>query len=299
MPHRLFPVLLVFLVSVFTHFSRSEKLPVREERLGAGDVTLFVRTVGDPGRSPVLLALNGGPGQSSHYLQSLEALAGPDLAVVTFDQRGCGRSTEGTGGYGFDRYVADIDAIRRSLGRDKVLLFGHSFGGVLALRYSSRHPERVSKIILMGSGPPALELIASAQMRLGQRIQQLSEKGILSGNPPQTPRDAILFMLPAYFSDPGFPIPREIRATSIHPEVNRRTLSDSGDWDFRPDLKKITCPVLFLWGEDDPFGTGMADQTREALVNAALTEVIIEDCGHFWQENPGPFFTAIRDFLRR
>jgi proline iminopeptidase len=275
----------------------SGELPVREEKIEAGDVTLFVRTVGNPARAPVLLAINGGPGQSSHYMQSLERLAGPDLAVVTFDQRGCGRSTKGTGGYAFDRYIADMEVIRQYLGKDKMVLLGHSFGGVLALRYASRYPLRVSKLILMGSGPPARELVTEAQMRLGMRIQELTNAGVLSGNPPQEPAEMILYMLPAYFSDPAFPIPEEIRAASIHPEVGRRTLTESGDWDLRPEMGAIACPVLFLWGEDDPFGSEMADQTKGALQNAELTEVTIKNCGHFWQEQPGPFFKAIRDFL--
>jgi len=64
-----------------------------EIKVQAGDVTLHVRIVGNPKTGNVLVAVNGGPGQSSHYMASLEHLASKDFAVVTYDQRGTGRST--------------------------------------------------------------------------------------------------------------------------------------------------------------------------------------------------------------
>jgi len=46
-----------------------------------------------PESGNTLIAIHGGPGLSSHYMLNLERLAGPELAVVTYDQRGVGRST--------------------------------------------------------------------------------------------------------------------------------------------------------------------------------------------------------------
>ena len=276
----------------------TKPLKVSEEKINAGDVTLFLRTVGSPSRSAVLLVLNGGPGQSCHYMKSLEQLAGSNLAVVSFDQRGTGRSSPGKEGYALEKYVADIEAIRQHLKVEKIILFGHSFGGVLALRYSSQHPHRVSSLILMGSGPPRLEAIPPAQMRFGGRLQKLIQEGIISRERPSSPEAIILYMLPAYFSDPAFPIPEEIKQTSFSPEVGQRTLTESGNWDFRPNMKVITCQVLFLWGEDDPFGIELADETRKALVNAKLTNITLKKCGHFWHENQADFFTQVRKFLK-
>ncbi len=291
------PLIFIFTILASSQISCTKPLEIREEKIEAGDVTLFVRIVGNPTRSEVLITLNGGPGQSSHYMKSIEQLAGPKLAVVSFDQRGTGRSSKGTEGYAFEKYMADIEAVRQNLKVETLLLYGHSFGGVLALRYASLYPDRVSGLILMGSGPPRLEAIPPAQMRLGQRLQQLVREGILSDQRPSTPDRMILYMLPAYFSDPEFPVPDEIKQTSFHPSVSQKTLTDSGNWDFRPDMKAITCPVLFLWGEDDPFGTELADETRKALVNAKLTDITLKKCGHFWQENAVDFFAHIRTFL--
>jgi len=293
-----FSLIFIFTIMASSQISCTKPLEIREEKIDAGDITLFIRIVGNPTHSEVLITLNGGPGQSSHYMKSIEQLAGLKLAVVSFDQRGTGRSSEGTEGYAFEKYMADIEAIRQSLKAKTLLLFGHSFGGVLALRYASLYPDRVSALILMGSGPPRLEAIPPAQMRLGQRLQQLVQEGILPEQRPSTPDEMIMYMLPAYFSDPEFPIPEEFKQTSFHPSVSQKTLTDSGNWDFRSDMKAITCPVLFLWGEDDPFGTELADETRNALVNAKLIDITLKKCGHFWQENEVGFFSHIRRFLK-
>lgn len=289
---------LILITTVSDKSSGGEKVPIKEEKIESGDVTLFVRTVGNPASSPVLIALNGGPGQSSHYMKSLERLAGPGLAVTTFDPRGTGRSTESSKGYAILKYVADIDAVRQHLKAKKIYLFGHSFGGILAQCYTSVHPDRVRSLILMGSGPPSFNAIGSAQAKLGQRIQQLIQQGVISRQQPPEQEKIVEYILPAYFSDPKFPIPEEIKQSSFHPTVSQKTYSDSGNWDFTKEVMGINCPVLFLWGEDDPFGIEMADITKKALVNADLHVVTLKKCGHYWHENMDDFFAHIRKFLK-
>ena len=97
---------------------------------------------------------------TSDYMLNLEKLAGPDLAVVTYDQRGVGRSSSppaDPSSYTLEKYAEDLEAVREALGADSVHLFGHSWGGIVALRYATLYPEQVRSIILMGSGPPTRE----------------------------------------------------------------------------------------------------------------------------------------------
>lgn len=289
----------LLIIPAITEVSAVDQVSVKEEKIQSDDVTLFVRTAGNPAKAPVLIAINGGPGQSSHYMKTLEQLAGPELTVVTFDQRGTGRSTASARGYDLLEYVADIEAIRKHLRAKKIYLFGHSFGGILAQRYASVHPKQVLSLILMGSGPPKFAAIGMAQMKLGQRIQQLIKQGIISGPRPTEPAKILEYMLPAYFSNPKFPIPEELRQSSFHPAVSQKTYSDSGNWDFSLEEKAITCPVLFLWGEDDPFGMEMAEVSKSALVSADLRFVILKKCGHYWHENIKDFFSHIREFLKK
>lgn len=277
--------------------SAGKSVPIKEEKIQSGDMTLFIRTVGNSASSPILIAINGGPGMSSHYLKSMEQLASPDLTIVTYDQRGTGRSSESAAGYSMQKHVADIDNIRQHLKAKKIYLFGHSFGGILAQLYASLHPERVLALILMGSGPPTFSAASAAQSKFNQRIQQLVQEGIISGPQPTDPAKMLEYLLPAYFSDPKFSIPKEIKESSLHISAIQETYSDSGEWDFREGLKVITCPVLFIWGEDDPFGIETAEATQKALINAKLIPVTLNKCGHYWQENEEDFFIQIKNFL--
>jgi len=69
----------------------------QDRTVQASGSTLHVRVAGDPGSGNVLIALHGGPGMSSDYMVSLEQLASAQFAVVTYDQRGTGRSTSPKG----------------------------------------------------------------------------------------------------------------------------------------------------------------------------------------------------------
>ncbi|MNM60934.1 Proline iminopeptidase [compost metagenome] len=72
--------------------------------------------------------------------------------IVTFDQRGCGRSTPHASLVKNTTWdlVADMERIREMLGIDKWVLFGGSWGSTLSLAYAQKHPERVHALILRG-----------------------------------------------------------------------------------------------------------------------------------------------------
>lgn len=72
--------------------------------------------------------------------------------IVTFDQRGCGRSTPHACLEHNDTWalVEDMEHIRQQLGIERWVLFGGSWGSTLSLAYAQRHPERVQALILRG-----------------------------------------------------------------------------------------------------------------------------------------------------
>lgn len=271
---------------------------VQELQIPAGDVTLFARIAGDLDSGNVLIASNGGPGLTSNYMRSLEALAGPELAVVTYDQRGNGRSTSPEmipANFELADYAANVEAIRQELGVAQVHLLGHSFGGLVAMTYAIHYPEQVRSLILLGSAPPSWEAIQVAFTRFARRITTLQADGVL----PQPLDDSLEAILPAYFSDPAFTfssddpggVPQQNMA------VNELTWEAIAGYDLTADLNGLALPVLILYGVDDPFGLPMAEASRDALVNAEVTYVLLGRCGHFWHECPAATWEAIRPFL--
>lgn len=263
----------------------------------SGAAALYVRAAGDMDSNQVLIAIHGGPGNSSDYMLSLEDLKSKSLAVVNYDQRGTGKSSKPAQGYTLEDHAADLENIRIKLELEKINLFGHSWGGVVALRYATLYPEHVRSIILMGSGPPKYEISEAGQANLSRPIQQLQQDGIIPEKLPGSPQELIQTILPAYFSDPKFERPDELKNMSFDPDGAQRTLNETGKWDFSAALQDFRQPVLFLWGEDDPFGEIMAQGTLSYLTNAKVTAITFSSCGHYWQECEQDFLTEIRKFL--
>ena len=278
---------------------------VREWTVPADDVSLHVRVAGDPASGNVLVAIHGGPGMTSDYMLNLEGLAGPDLAVVTYDQRGVGRSSSppaDPGNYTLAKYAGDLDAVREAVGAERVYLLGHSWGGIVAQRYATLHPERMRSIVLMGSGPPTRAQTLQCQDAIIQRIIELVQQGLIAENPEPGSREAEKSYLPAYFSDPNFWFSADDpgRAPLIDArttQVSDLTWTANASYDLTADLAGLNQRVLNLWGDDDPVRPIASPAIVAALPNAAVETVILSHCGHFWHECPDAFFSRVRAFL--
>lgn len=102
---------------------------------------------------PALLIHGSGPGVSAwaNWRLSMPELArrarviAPDMAGFGFSERAPGAA------YGLDGWVAQALGLLDALGVERADVVGNSFGGALALALAIRHPERVRKLVLMGS----------------------------------------------------------------------------------------------------------------------------------------------------
>jgi proline iminopeptidase len=117
----------------------------------AGDFhEVYYEICGNPTGVPVVF-LHGGPGSGCNPTQ--RRFFDPAIyCIVLIDQRGCGRSKpQGNIEQNTTTdLVADIEAIRIALNIDKWLVFGGSWGSTLALAYATRHPNKVTGLILRG-----------------------------------------------------------------------------------------------------------------------------------------------------
>jgi proline iminopeptidase len=270
----------------------------QELKVQANDVTLHVRIAGNPEADDVLLAVNMGPGLSSHYMVTLEQLAGESLAVVTYDQRGTGRSTTPSGDtrtghpYALLNYVADLEAVRQVMGAERVYLLGHCWGGLVATRYATIHPDRVLSLVLWGGAWPSSEIVGTGQQNLSRRQAALQQEGVIPARPA-----AFEQILPAFLSDPHFELPDAFGQSEYNSQVEEETNVALGEYDITSEVARLEHSVLFLWGEDDPFGLETAQATRNTFWGAQVKYVVIEDCGHLWHECPDDFFSQVRAFL--
>ena len=111
---------------------------------------VYYEISGNPAGFPVLF-LHGGPG--SRTRPAHRRFFDPAYyRIVLFDQRGCGRSTPlgATQANTTAHLLADIEQLRQTLGVDRWLLFGGSWGSTLSLAYAIAHPDRVAGMVLRG-----------------------------------------------------------------------------------------------------------------------------------------------------
>lgn len=134
------------------------------------------------GHGPTVIVLHGGPGNDFNYLvDALRPLA-DRYRFVLFDQRGSVLSPmaeKDIGGLNMDKLVADIETLRRALGEDKVALFGHSFGTMLAMWYFKAHPDHVAGLALAASAPPDMPSFGAYLKELHKREDALRSRVIV------------------------------------------------------------------------------------------------------------------------
>lgn len=108
---------------------------------------VWYRINGEGPKTPLFL-LHGGPGSSSFSFDPLTALS-QDRPIVFYDQLGSGRSDRisDTSLMTVERYVEEVEQLRKSLELEEVYVYGHSWGTALGLEYYLKYPKHVKGII--------------------------------------------------------------------------------------------------------------------------------------------------------
>lgn len=112
-------------------------------------VRLWWSTAGDTGAPPVLF-IAGLASSCTVWSQMVPALAG-SMRPIVFDNRGTGRSDRAVGPYSMDDLVGDAIAVLDAAGAGRAHVVGHSMGGMIAQNLALEHPDRVGKLVLMGT----------------------------------------------------------------------------------------------------------------------------------------------------
>ncbi len=131
-----------------------------------GPYRVWVKRTGNHPGLRVLL-LHGGPGATHEYLEACDSyLPGAGIEYYYYDQLGSGFSDqpEEPSLWDLDRFVDEVEQVRRALGlgRENFVLFGHSWGGLLATEYALHHQEHLRGLVIssMMSSVPAYNAYA-------------------------------------------------------------------------------------------------------------------------------------------
>ena len=270
-------------------------------------------TKGD-GQGPLVVLLHGFPEFWYSWRYQLPFLAEHGYTVVAPDLRGYNDSDKPSTGYDIPTLIADIEGLIKGLGREKAIIVGHDWGGVLAWAFAMRYPEMTERLIVLNAPHPAAmmrELRALQQLRKSWYIfafqlpwlpeyvlsrNHASEIGrMLRGAAVQKqvfPREVTAKFQEA-MSKPG----AMTAALNYYRQLFRRLprqLRQSSE-----DTPRIFAPTLLIWGEQDiALGLSLTEGLEQWVEDIQIRR--IPDSGHWvQQEKPELVNSFTLDFLQQ
>ena len=284
--------------------------------LGAGESKLAVpggriwyKVSGSGTATPVIL-LHGGPGYSSYYLKSLDSL-GSDRKVVRYDQLGGGKSDPftDTTQVTIAHFVRELDSLRAALGFDRVHLYGHSWGTILAVEYYRAHPEHVASLTL---GSAALDIPAwEANAKKLVKTLPDSDQKVIAKREAEKNFEAPDYQaaLEDFYGRYVWRHPVQADLDSTIKTANMTIynymqgpseftiVGTLKHYDARPFLKNIKVPTLYTVGEFDEANPEIVKGFAR-LTPGAKVEVIPGSAHMTAWDNPRRNLEVVREFLR-
>ncbi|MEU3617595.1 alpha/beta hydrolase [Streptomyces sp. NPDC006872] len=264
-------------------------------------VRLWAARSGRGEAGEALVLCHGGPGLWDMF-EDVAALLDDLAPVIRWDQRGCGRSERCAGPWTTERFVADLDAVRRHFGLERMALLGHSWGAQLALSYALAHPERVGALLYVSGtgidpvsswhGPFGENFLA----RLGEAPERLARWREL---PKEDPERAVL-QWSIEFEDRDRALEHAGRMADpwfgINVECNDALNAETGRAWGAPELytacQALDVPVTIVDGARDIRPRSAVDSLKRALPRGR--RVIFPEAGHLpWVEQPRGFREAV------
>lgn len=230
------------------------------------------------------LILMHGWGCNHTTVRSIASTAALTHTVYNIDFPGFGGSQEPPEVWGVEDYTRLIEELVQKEALDAPVLVGHSFGGRVAILYTSRNP--VDKVVLVDAAgiKPRRSLnyyIKVYSFKAGKKFWQL----VLGKEKAEKRIDKM----------------RARRGSSDYAGASprmRAILSKVVNEDLKDRLPLIKAPTLLIWGEDDK-ATPLADAK---LMNRLLPDsglVSFPGCGHYsFLDNPGQFRAVLSSFLK-
>jgi pimeloyl-ACP methyl ester carboxylesterase len=264
------------------------------------------------GSGPTLVCHPGGPGLPGAELADLGGLDG-SLELLILAPRGTDSSTRPADAeaYDFEHYVADLEELREHAGQERIDLLGFSHGGMVAMAYAAAHPERVRRLLLVGTlahrdASFDADMERALQERQGEpwypdARAALDEEEEGDFEDDEALAENVARQWPLYFGrygDREAAFVQTLRGLVPNADALRRF--NSAIWpslDLRPELARIEAPTLVVAGDRDFIAPpAAAREIGDAITDAEV--VVLPGAGHFvFVEAPDAFRETVLSFL--
>jgi pimeloyl-ACP methyl ester carboxylesterase len=240
------------------------------------------------GQGPLVVLIHGFPDFWYSWRAQMPELA-KNFQVVAIDQRGYNLSDQPTGveNYALPKLVADVDAVVKHFKRDKAVIVGHDWGGIVAWTYAMTFPDKTDKLIILNLPHPkglTRELANNPQQQKNsQYARNFQQPDAASKVQPE--------MLTFWVKDPAArkKYVEAFKRSSMEGMLNyykanypKEPYKYSED---DPKYEPVKCPVLMFHGlKDTALLPGALNDTWNWIDND-LTLITIPESGHFVQQD--------------
>lgn len=252
--------------------------------------------------APKLVFLHGLMGSLNNWRSIVKHFSGT-YHVLTYDQRGHGKSFKPESGYAPEDFADDLAKIIDDLGWDKINLVGHSMGARNALQFASKYSEKLSSLVMEDMGPESVDKSVDRITSLINSVPAPFESKKLAKD---------------FFAGPFLEAHRNNKQVATLAKFfysNMHQLADgSMDWKFSKDgilktmeegrnkdrwaeFKGLAMPTLVLRGEySDDLSRSTFDKMQS--VNQQVDAVEVQGVGHWIHyEKPTEFVELLKTFL--
>jgi pimeloyl-ACP methyl ester carboxylesterase len=254
------------------------------------------------GRGPIVAILPGGPGLDASYMADMaEAVATNGRRAILLEPRGTGESRAAIGDGSrltVAGSVADVEALRRALGTDRMVVIGHSFGGAVAQAYAATHPEHVQGLILMDSVGPDMRPDQKPLDGWRKRLepQELTAYDAARARGDRLAAMKLKFLGSFHRRDRGVAFLKALPDRTIHADIAPLSEDYARHYDVSATAR-ATFPVIIMAGEEDwirGYEPGLGRTYPTAMT------ILVPEAGHFpWADAPAATRRALRVALGR
>ena len=267
------------------------------------------------GHGPLIFVMSPGWGIGSGYLQRGFIHLLDTFRMVFVDTRGSGRSARPAdqARMSSNDMAVDLEALRAHLGLDTISLLGHSNAGAIAISYAAKYPNRVKRLVLVGTQMLGSSAVSDTHAFLAARAQDpryatavTAAISLFSGEETAIASDAeisrvIATLLPLYLHRPEKYL-AIARAQLLDGQISLYAFQGQNAADKAEGINQISlldsirAPTLIMSGRHDWICPVSVAQRVRAGINQAQM-VIFEESGHMpWIEEPERFTEVLLRF---
>ncbi|WP_449623189.1 alpha/beta fold hydrolase [Robertmurraya sp. Marseille-Q9965] len=256
---------------------------ITEEILPIRNLNIYTKRMGSG--TPIIF-LHGGPGgEHRYFLPHLEALS-TSFELIFYDQRGCGQSElDPNQNYSFEEEIETLEALRKSMGLEKLNIVGESWGSMLALLYASMYPTHVNKLFLTAAIGTTVEGYVKFGELLTNRLtpedKNTLENLMLQYKEGKIQVSEIFKVIDRYYLFSPENLIKKTK-TNSNAEVNR-ILGNEIVNKYSDSLKLdvlSTIPILIAQGDSDIIPPSYVEKLFVQHLPHTILKVI-ENCGHW------------------